>query len=167
MIRAIVLLSFLIAVASFSSPSTRSSSSKLSMGFNFGSFGKKSTPAPSKKQPTKAAPPSFAYGLVGSDVEAPEFDPLQLSAGKSEETIQWYRAAELKHGRITMLAALGLSVSPAFHLPDPVFDTTEGIGAVTKLYNERPEAIWQIVLGNLTLFILYVLLYDEMNNINR
>ena len=46
-----------------------------------------------------------------------------------------------------MLAALGLSVQPAFHLPDPVFDTTLGYGAVTKLYAERPEAIWQILLA--------------------
>lgn len=38
----------------------------------------------------------FANGLVGSDVEAPEFDPFQLSAGRSEETLNWYRAAELK-----------------------------------------------------------------------
>lgn len=38
----------------------------------------------------------FAYGLVGSDVESPNFDPLQLSAGRSEETVNWYRAAELK-----------------------------------------------------------------------
>jgi hypothetical protein len=44
-----------------------------------------------------------------------------------------------------MLAALGLTVQPVFHLPDPVFDSTLGYGAVTKLYSERPEAIWQIL----------------------
>ena len=46
-----------------------------------------------------------------------------------------------------MLAALGLSVQPAFHLPDQVFDSTLGYGVITKLYTERPEAIWQIVLA--------------------
>ena len=46
-----------------------------------------------------------------------------------------------------MLAALGLSVQPVWHLPDSVFDTTLGYGAVTKLYAERPEAIWQILLA--------------------
>jgi hypothetical protein len=40
--------------------------------------------------------PDFAYGLVGSDVELGEFDPFGLSAGRSEETVNWYRAAELK-----------------------------------------------------------------------
>ncbi|CAK9251143.1 unnamed protein product [Sphagnum jensenii] len=46
-----------------------------------------------------------------------------------------------------MLAALGLSVQPVLHLPDPVFDSTSGYGVVTKLYQERPEAIWQILLA--------------------
>jgi light-harvesting complex I chlorophyll a/b binding protein 4 len=117
------------------------------MIFNFG--GKKAAPAPTKVAPVAPTPvvPQFAGGLVGSDVEAPEFDPFQLSAGRSEETINWYRSAELKHARICMLAALGLSVQPAFHLPDQVFDSTLGYGVVSKLYNERPEAIWQILLA--------------------
>lgn len=67
-----------------------------------------------------------------------------------------------------MLAALGLSVQPVFHLPDPVFDSTlgtlsihsphnwlysngcpyfSGYGVVTKLFAERPEAVWQILLA--------------------
>ena len=44
----------------------------------------------------KTAPVSnFAGGLVGADVEAGEFDPLDLSAGVTDETLQWYRAAVL------------------------------------------------------------------------
>ena len=61
---------------------------------------KKKDAAPAKKVAGKkvaaAQKSSFAYGLVGSDVESPNFDPLQLSAGRSEETVNWYRAAELK-----------------------------------------------------------------------
>ena len=68
---------------------------------------KKAAPAPAKKAaPVRKSSPktpafaptssSFAYGLVGSDVETGEFDPLQLAAGRSEETVSWYRAAELK-----------------------------------------------------------------------
>ena len=60
-------------------------------------FMNKKEAAPSKKAaPKKVVKPEFAYGLVGSDVEVPNFDPLQLSAGRSEETVNWYRAAELK-----------------------------------------------------------------------
>jgi hypothetical protein len=46
-----------------------------------------------------------------------------------------------------MLASLGLFIQPAFHLPDKVFQATTGLGAVSKLYAERPEAIWQILLA--------------------
>ena len=61
-------------------------------------FMKKKEPAPSKKTAAKKVVKvnEFAYGLVGSDIESPNFDPLQLSAGRSEETVNWYRAAELK-----------------------------------------------------------------------
>ena len=38
----------------------------------------------------------FANGLPGSIAPFPEFDPFQLSAGASEDTLAWYRAAELK-----------------------------------------------------------------------
>lgn len=75
--------------------------------FNFG--GKKAAPAPAPVKgktvgktvskntvSKKSASSDFAYGLVGSDVEVPNFDPFGLSSGKSEETVQWYRAAELK-----------------------------------------------------------------------
>lgn len=61
-----------------------------------------------EKTVSKAMSSGFANGLVGSDVEAPEFDPLQLAAGRSAETLNWYRAAELK----VMLQQL-LSVSDA------------------------------------------------------
>jgi hypothetical protein len=46
-----------------------------------------------------------------------------------------------------MLAALGLLFQPLIHLPDPVFDSSLGFGAVTKLYTERPEAVWQILFA--------------------
>ena len=45
---------------------------------------------------------------VGLATEIGFFDPLKLSEGKDQETIEWYRAAELKHGRVCMLAAVGL-----------------------------------------------------------
>lgn len=44
-----------------------------------------------------------------------------------------------------MLASLGLTVAPLFHLPDPVFESALGYGALTKVWAERPEAVVQIV----------------------
>lgn len=40
----------------------------------------------------------FANGLPGSLPPFENFDPFQLSASASEETIEWYRSAELKVG---------------------------------------------------------------------
>jgi hypothetical protein len=37
---------------------------------------------------------------VPSKAEGGFFDPFKLSEGKDEETIRWYRSAELKHGRL-------------------------------------------------------------------
>ena len=109
-----------------------------------------STPKP-KSAPKPTAPvasnPNFAAGLIGSDIEAGEFDPFELSAGRSEETMLWWRAAELKHARICMLAALGLFIQPIIHLPDDVFNSVKGYGAATQVFEQRPWAIWQILIA--------------------
>merc|ERR1719262_1942689 len=44
---------------------------------------------------------------VGPETGGKVFDPLGLSKIASEETLAWYRAAELKHGRVAMAAATG------------------------------------------------------------
>ena len=62
-----------------------------------------------------------AEGLVGSDIEYPEFDPWGFTKGISEEKLFWYRAAELKHARVAMLAALGQIFASFYQLGDPVF----------------------------------------------
>jgi len=41
------------------------------------------------------------------------FDPLGLSVGKSDEVMNIYREAELKHGRVAMAACLGWYVTAA------------------------------------------------------
>eukprot|EP00638_Chattonella_subsalsa_P012544 CAMPEP_0117781282 /NCGR_PEP_ID=MMETSP0948-20121206/2747_1 /TAXON_ID=44440 /ORGANISM="Chattonella subsalsa, Strain CCMP2191" /LENGTH=205 /DNA_ID=CAMNT_0005609271 /DNA_START=80 /DNA_END=694 /DNA_ORIENTATION=+ len=119
----------------------------------------KKTAAPKKAPAKKAAPApapvavssvgnAFSAGLVGSSVEAPEFDPLKLSYDRSEETLAWYRAAELKHGRICMLACLGIWTQAAFTLPDPTFSLGgNAIDALYKVADERPQAIAQILLA--------------------
>jgi hypothetical protein len=46
-------------------------------------------------------------------IQAPTgfFDPLGLSKSASDETLAWYRAAEIKHGRVAMAAFLGCVVN--------------------------------------------------------
>jgi hypothetical protein len=43
------------------------------------------------------------------------FDPVQLSAGANEGQILFFREAELKHGRVCMVATLGFYVGERFH----------------------------------------------------
>lgn len=47
------------------------------------------------------------------------FDPLGLSTGKTDGEIKKIREAELKHGRVSMLAFLGILVGESFN---PLFD---------------------------------------------
>merc|ERR1712177_183839 len=63
---------------------------------------------------------SFADDLagqgLGSGAEDSEvWDPLTLSAAASEGQLLYLREAELKHGRICMLASLGAVVAEKFH----------------------------------------------------
>jgi len=87
---------------------------------------------------------SFAGGLVGADVEAGEFDPFKLSQGVSSETLEWYRAAELKHGRVSMLAAFGIIFATAITV-SPFSGPAGSLAGLAKLYEERPGAVWQLV----------------------
>ena len=63
---------------------------------------------------------AFAGGLPGADgPELKNFDPLKL-AEKSPEWLLWFREAEIKHGRIAMLAVTGFVGAEFFQLPGDV-----------------------------------------------
>ncbi|CAK9051859.1 unnamed protein product [Durusdinium trenchii] len=63
----------------------------------------------------------FAQGLVGSEGAwgRYEFDPLGFS--KKTELVPYFREAELKHGRLAMLAWVGLVVPDFVRLPGEKF----------------------------------------------
>eukprot|EP01031_Cornospumella_fuschlensis_P031278 gene31278-37799_t len=52
--------------------------------------------------------PENPTGLSGSLAPTGFFDPLGLSNGKDAATLKQWREAEIKHGRVSMLAAVGL-----------------------------------------------------------
>merc|ERR1712146_538602 len=60
----------------------------------------------------------FAQGLVGADGAwgRYEYDPLGFSKAYPE-LVPWFREAELKHGRIAMLAWVGLVVPDFVRIP--------------------------------------------------
>ena len=79
----------------------------------------------------------FAGGLTGSKLHGfgeYKFDPLNL-AEKYPENLAWFREAELKHGRVAMLAFLGFIVPDAFRIPiEPLTDTSlDMVNAHNKL----------------------------------
>jgi Chlorophyll A-B binding protein len=84
--------------------------------------------------------------VCSSSPQAPFWDPAKLALDKPAETIEWYRAAELKHGRVAMLAALGTFVNAAgVALPDSVFQgTTKSFDALAKVADQRPGALIQV-----------------------
>eukprot|EP01038_Epipyxis_sp_PR26KG_P012782 gene12782-17138_t len=62
--------------------------------------------------------PAFAMsaeGLVGSLAPVGFFDPLALSSGKTAGEVKKFREAELKHGRVAMLAFVGILVGESFN----------------------------------------------------
>jgi hypothetical protein len=84
--------------------------------------------------------------LIGATAPAGLFDPLGLSKNKDDETLAWYRSAELKHGRVSMIAALGVlfqSLDTGI-IPNPSFHETNMYEAVKKVYYENPGALIQV-----------------------
>lgn len=126
MFRALVVLATLLSVAAF------------------GPAGRVSTRVGS----VKMALADGAQEIVGSDIEYPEFDPLGFTKNATPEQLTWYRMAELKHGRVCMLASLGQIVQYFHH---PVFP--EGVNgdkpfaALNTMLTERPLAAAQIILA--------------------
>jgi hypothetical protein len=71
-----------------------------------------------KKARSTALAASSLDGMVGSTAPIKNFDPLNLATLGSDATLAWFRAAELKNGRVAMLATTGYLVQAAgIHFP--------------------------------------------------
>ena len=89
--------------------------------------------------------------FIGTPVkgEGGFFDPLNLSRDKDDATLRWYRAAELKHGRVCMLASLGIVIQglDTNIIPNENFHETNAFAAVANVYNTMPLALIQILIA--------------------
>ncbi|CAL1136017.1 unnamed protein product [Cladocopium goreaui] len=78
----------------------------------------------------------FAGGLIGGESAFSgqdfNFDPLGLAV-KCEKYLPWFREAELKHGRIAMLAFVGLVVPEFVRIPGP--EQCYGAKTVVEAHN--------------------------------
>merc|ERR1712048_1109179 len=91
----------------------------------------------------------FAQGLVGAEGAwgRYEFDPAGFS--RYTEFVPWFREAELKHGRVCMLAWLGLVVPDFVRLPLADFEAADldFVNAHNRLiygYGEGP--MWWLLI---------------------
>jgi light-harvesting complex I chlorophyll a/b binding protein 1 len=92
MFKSIVAISIIATTAAFRLPSMARTSSRVQMS---------------------------AENLYGALPPVGFFDPLGLSTGKTDAEIKKFRESELKHGRIAMLAFVGILVGESFN---PLFD---------------------------------------------
>jgi Chlorophyll A-B binding protein len=93
---------------------------------------------------------SMSLRLLSLDVVAAGFSnnpPRPWLIGGEGRSLKWYREAELVHGRVAMLAALGWVVPEFVHYPG---NEEVGIDAYAKtnpwdaLYSVPVEGLWQI-----------------------
>ena len=76
--------------------------------------------APVQQQAASSTTALASWKDVGVTAPVGFFDPFGFSAGKSDEVMNYYREAELKHGRVAMAACLGWFITaggthPAFN----------------------------------------------------
>eukprot|EP00977_Amphora_coffeiformis_P016652 scaffold5215_cov181-Amphora_coffeaeformis.AAC.6 len=94
--------------------------------------------------------------MAGSTAPFKKFDPLGYSQLGTDETLNWFRAAELKNGRVAMLATTGYLVQAAgIHFPgmlssDISFESLSVLNPLDQ-WGAVPDAgKWQIIL---TIFV--------------
>ena len=69
-------------------------------------------------QKTSSALGGTLDSMPGSTAPLKTFDPFGLATLGSSETLAWFRASELKHSRVAMLATTGYLVQAAgIHFP--------------------------------------------------
>ena len=96
-------------------------------------------------------------GLAGSIAPTGFFDPVGLSVGKDAATLRQYREAEIKHGRVCMLASVGLLTQEL--LKNPIGIDGPAIRHLDLLDDKFPE------FGEL--FILLCAFIEAWNIINK
>jgi len=80
-------------------------------------------------------PPGAEWLVAGGTAPFGYWDPVGFSTGISEGRLLFYREAELKHGRICMLAFLGFLVGENYH---PLLGGVD-VGGVTHFIQHAPK----------------------------
>lgn len=108
-----------------------------------------SEPASSATAATSATggspePESFdVRQLAGAVAPLGFWDPLNFAGDASEGKIRFYREVELKHGRVAMLASVGILVSESFH---PLWGGQIDVPAYIAFQETPLQTFWPAVL---------------------
>ena len=82
--------------------------------------------------------------MAGNTAPFKSYDPLGLASLGSESTLAWFRAAELKHSRVAMLATTGYLVQAAgVHFPG-MLSSSDGV-SFESLSTVKPLDAWAMV----------------------
>merc|ERR1719152_590551 len=99
------------------------------------------TPAP---EPEPFNPVTFTKSLAGIAGPLGFFDPAGFCAGDvSEGKVRFIREAELKHGRVAMLAAVGFLVAEQFH---PLFGGGIDVPSYVAFQQTPLQTFWPAVV---------------------
>ena len=90
-------------------------------------------------------------GQVGSSAPFGFFDPAQLTLDMDEDDFKLYQEAEVKHGRVAMLAFVGLNVGEVFH---PFFNGQ--INGPAIYHFQQADAMLPSFWLFVTLFIAFI-----------
>merc|ERR1719473_1692274 len=81
--------------------------------------------------------------LAGVSAPMDYFDPLGFSTTTTAGKLLFYREVELKHGRVAMLAALGIIVGENFH---PLFGGDIDVPAYLAFQQTPLQKFWPAVV---------------------
>jgi len=114
--------------------------------------------------PTTKASTSLSLGLDdigGSSAPIPNFDPLGLATWGSDETLLWFRAAELKHSRCAMIATTGYIVNAmGIHFPG-MLSPSDNV-SFEELSKLKPLDAWDSVPDSGKAQILFTIFIAEL-----
>lgn len=98
---------------------------------------------------------TMKVNMVGSSAPLGFFDPLGFSKGADAATLAKYRESELKHGRVAMLAVLGVLTQEKFH---PLYGGTNSGNPLEAFAAIPPLGFVQIIafLGFLEYYLTAV-----------
>jgi len=94
---------------------------------------------------------------VGAETGGMMFDPAGFSKVASPRTMKWFRAAELKHGRVSMLATVGWVIQASglakipYHLEDGTLGplSAKPFEANAQLWNLASSVGWLQIIATI------------------